>query len=93
MICRAPWENLAILPNGDVYPCMAWTRAPIGNFARQSFAGIWRGSEVEALRREFETAKPGVDCLNCTIRKVVPPGLDDDFFYRKVAKQLTRSDN
>jgi radical SAM protein with 4Fe4S-binding SPASM domain len=93
MICRAPWENLAILPNGDVYPCMAWTRAPIGNFARQSFAEIWQGSEVEALRREFETAKPGVDCLNCTIRKDVPPELDDDFFYRKVAKQLTRSDN
>ena len=35
--------------------------------------------------------KPGVDCLNCVIRKDVPPEQDDDFFYRKVAKQLMTS--
>jgi len=93
MICRAPWENLAIFPSGDVYPCMAWTRAPIGNFLKQSFGEIWHGGEVAALRREFKKEKPGVDCLNCTIRKDVSPELDDDFFYRKVAKQLPRADS
>jgi radical SAM protein with 4Fe4S-binding SPASM domain len=92
MICRAPWESLAIFPNGDVHPCMAWTRAPIGNFMRQSFGEIWQGSELAALRREFTGVKPGVDCLNCVIRKDVPAELDDDFFYRKVAKRLPRSD-
>ncbi len=92
MICRAPYENLAIFPNGDVYPCMAWTRAPIGNLLRQTFAEIWHGSALAALRREFAEVKPGVDCLNCVIRKDVPPELDDDFFYRKVAKPLMRSD-
>jgi radical SAM protein with 4Fe4S-binding SPASM domain len=88
MICRAPWESLAIFPNGDVYPCMAWTRRPIGNLTSQTFEEIWEGKEAKALRREFTRFQPGVDCLNCAIRKDVPPDLDDDFFYRKIAKQL-----
>jgi radical SAM protein with 4Fe4S-binding SPASM domain len=86
--CRAPWENVAIHPNGDVCPCIAWTRTPLGNLARQSFEEIWEGSEAEALRHEFEEAQPGVDCLNCTKSQDVPPGQDDDFFYRKVTKRL-----
>lgn len=92
MICRAPWEYLAIFPNGDVHPCMAWTRGPLGNFGRQTFAEIWEGAKFAALREEFSRVKPGVDCLNCTIRKDVPPEQDDDFFYRKIAKQLTQPD-
>ena len=87
LICRAPWEHLAIHPNGDVYPCMAWTREPAGNFARQTFSEIWHGSEFEALRREFASVKPGMDCLNCMIRREAGDP-DDDFFYRKVAKPL-----
>ncbi len=92
LICRAPWENLAIHANGDVYPCMAWTRAPIGNFVRQSFADIWHGRELEILRREFASIKPGIDCLNCVIRRETTNDPDDDFFYRKVAKQFKDSD-
>ncbi len=86
--CRAPWENVAIHPNGDLCPCIAWTRTPLGNLTRQSFEEIWEGSVAEALRREFEEAKPGLDCLNCTRAQDVPPGQDDDFFYRKVTKRL-----
>jgi radical SAM protein with 4Fe4S-binding SPASM domain len=92
IVCRAPWENVAIQQNGDVCPCIAWTRPPLGNFARQSFEEIWEGSEAEALRREFEEAKPGLDCLNCTMSQDVPPGQDDDFFYRKVAKRMPEFD-
>lgn len=92
LICRAPWENLAIHANGDVYPCMAWTRTPIGNFGRQSFADIWYGGEIEALRREFASVEPGVDCLNCVIRRETTCDPEDDFFYRKVAKQLKDPD-
>jgi hypothetical protein len=33
----------------------------------------------------FEAFLPGVDCLHCTIRKE-PSDVNDDFFYRKVAK-------
>jgi radical SAM protein with 4Fe4S-binding SPASM domain len=88
LICRAPWETMAFHPNGDVYPCIAWTRAPIGNIARQSFDDIWNGDELERLRREFETVRPGVDCLNCTVRRDLGSDPEDDFFYAKVAKQL-----
>jgi radical SAM protein with 4Fe4S-binding SPASM domain len=87
LICRTPWEHLDIHPNGDVYPCIAWTRGPAGNLTRQTFSEIWHGREFEALRREFASVKPGVDCLNCVIRRGAGDP-DDDFFYRKVAKPL-----
>jgi radical SAM protein with 4Fe4S-binding SPASM domain len=87
LICRMPWEHLVIHANGDVFPCMAWTRPPIGNFARQTFTEIWNGEELEAIRCEFAAVRPGLDCLNCVIRREAadPEG---DFFYRKVAKPL-----
>jgi radical SAM protein with 4Fe4S-binding SPASM domain len=87
MICRTPWDTLAIHANGDVFPCMAWARPPVGNLVLQSFEEIWNGDALEALRREFARVQPGVDCLNCTIRRSGDDP-DDDFFYRKVAKPL-----
>jgi radical SAM protein with 4Fe4S-binding SPASM domain len=85
MSCRVPWTTLAIHPNGDVYPCMAWSRPPIGNIGAQSFDAIRNGAALAALRKEFEAAKPGVDCLHCTIRRA-PSDVSDDFFYEKLAK-------
>ena len=87
MICRAPWEAVAIHPNGDVYPCMAWTRQPIGNLRLKTFREIWTGKDLAALRREFEDRRPGLDCLNCSVRSDGSPE-KDDFFYRKIAKPL-----
>jgi radical SAM protein with 4Fe4S-binding SPASM domain len=85
LICPKPWDTLAIHPNGDVYPCMAWSREPIGNLAQESFEDIWNGPAVNVIRAEFESVRPGVDCLNCRIRRADDdPG--DDFFYRKLAK-------
>jgi len=91
-ICRAPWENVAIHANGDVYPCMAWTRPAAGNLFRQSFDEIWNGPDFAALRREFEEMRPGMDCLHCRIRRDFDADPDDDFFYRKVAKPLPGAD-
>lgn len=82
--CQFPWTTLAIHHNGDVYPCMAWSRPPVGNLARQSFEEIWNGPPLTAIRQEFERAQPGVDCLHCTIRRA-EEDRDDDFFYRKLA--------
>jgi radical SAM protein with 4Fe4S-binding SPASM domain len=84
MICRAPWTTLAVYPNGDVYPCMAWSRPAAGNLARQSFDEVWNGAAMTGLRAEFESKQPGIDCLHCTIRRAADDG-DDDFFYRKLA--------
>lgn len=84
MTCQRPWDTLAIHANGDVHPCMSWTRPPIGNLARQSFEEIWTGEQLEQLRAEFEAAKPGIDCQNCTIKKTVSSY--DDFFFKMVNK-------
>lgn len=86
MTCRRPWDTLAVHANGDVHPCMSWTRPPVGNLARQSFEEIWNGEELERLRREFEFAKPGIDCQNCTIKKTTSSGVYDDFFFKMVNK-------
>jgi radical SAM protein with 4Fe4S-binding SPASM domain len=90
MTCRTPWTTLAIHPNGDVYPCMAWSRPPAGNLAVQSFDEIWNGEPLIALRDEFEAKQPGIDCLHCTIRRAPSDG-NDDFFYEKLAKGLRAS--
>jgi radical SAM protein with 4Fe4S-binding SPASM domain len=87
MTCRRPWDTLAIHANGDVHPCMSWTRPPVGNLARQSFAEIWAGDILAALREEFERATPGIDCMYCTIKKSVPWSEYDDFFFRMVNKK------
>jgi len=86
LTCQRAWNTVAIHANGDVLPCISWTRPPVGNLALQSFDEIWRGEAAEAIRREFEAKKPGIDCLHCTIKKDVDPEAHDDFFYRMIAK-------
>lgn len=88
MTCRRPWDTLAIHANGDVHPCMSWTRPAAGNLAVQSFAEIWGGKELERLRREFELLQPGIDCQHCTIKKTAAADTYDDFFFRMINKPL-----
>lgn len=88
MTCRRPWDTLAIHANGDVNPCMSWTRAPFGNLARQSFEEIWCGDELAALREEFELREPGIDCQHCTVKQTVALGEYDDFFFEMINKQV-----
>ncbi len=85
MTCRRPWDTFAIHANGDVHPCMAWTRPPIGNLALQSYEEIVESDAMLSLRDEFDAAKPGVDCEHCTIKKNVADGYDD-FFFRMLNK-------
>ena len=87
MSCRRPWDTLAIHPNGDAFPCMAWARPPIGNLATQTLDEIWNGPALAALRREFEDTRPGIDCLHCSIRRG-DGDPEDDFFYRKLAAPM-----
>jgi radical SAM protein with 4Fe4S-binding SPASM domain len=78
--CRRPWDTVAIHANGDVLPCITWSRPPLGNIAEQNFAALWDGHAYTELRKEFERRKPGVDCLHCVIRKGGGIGEDDCFF-------------
>jgi radical SAM protein with 4Fe4S-binding SPASM domain len=84
MMCRYPWEMISIHPNGAVFPCMAWSRPPIGSLTNETFDQIWNGDALAELRREFERDRPGVDCLHCVVRKAADDA-DDDFFFRKLA--------
>lgn len=90
LTCRRPWDTLAIHANGDVQPCMSWTRPPFGNLARESFEQIWNGDEIQLLRREFTRVQPGVDCQHCTIKKRVAADVYDDFFLRLISKPAER---
>jgi len=84
MMCRRPWDTLALHANGDAHICMGWAREPLGNFALQTFEEIWGGAMMRKVRAEFEEQRPGIDCLNCTICSDPGP---NDLFYRKLAKQ------
>lgn len=87
IICRRPWTTLAIHPNGDAFPCMAWSAPPIGNLGRQTLDEIWDGPVLAELRRSFEEEQVGVDCRHCMARRGADD-VDDDFFYRKLASPL-----
>ena len=84
--CRRPWNTVAIHASGDVFPCISWTRPPLGNLARVPFREIWGGPSFEAIRAEFTAASPGIDCEHCVIKKDGAPGEDDDYFFRMLAK-------
>jgi radical SAM protein with 4Fe4S-binding SPASM domain len=84
--CRRPWDTVAVHPNGDVFPCITWCRPGGGNIAHQSFEAIWNSPSYNAIRREFEERKPGIDCLYCTMRKT-GSGSDDDWFLAMLSKR------
>jgi MoaA/NifB/PqqE/SkfB family radical SAM enzyme len=43
--CGLGRTTLAIDPEGNVFPCLQWRRAPLGNVRDHSLVGIWRESE------------------------------------------------
>ena len=47
--CGLGRTTLAIDPEGNVFPCLQWRRAPLGNVREASLAEVWSGSE-ERLR-------------------------------------------
>lgn len=83
--CRRPWDTVAIHPNGDVFPCVTWSRQGGGNISEKSFEAIWNSSAFGAIRREFEERKPGIDCLYCTMRKS-ESGNEADWFLTMLNK-------
>jgi len=46
--CGLGRTTLAIDPEGNVFPCLQWRRAPLGNLRDTSLLGIWRESEERA---------------------------------------------
>jgi MoaA/NifB/PqqE/SkfB family radical SAM enzyme len=46
--CLAPWLQLNILPNGDLYVCNDYF---IGNIKKSSFKTMWNGRRIQNLRK------------------------------------------
>jgi MoaA/NifB/PqqE/SkfB family radical SAM enzyme len=46
--CGLGRTTIAIDPEGGVFPCLQWRRAPLGNARETSLVAIWRESEERA---------------------------------------------
>lgn len=59
--CLAPWLQLNVLPNGDLYICNDYF---IGNLKKASFKKIWNGRKVQNLRK-YVSRKLFPACCGC----------------------------
>ncbi len=46
--CTAPWHQVNMMPNGDIYICHDYF---IGNIKNESFIRVWNGEKAQGLRR------------------------------------------
>jgi len=68
--CDNFWKTLRVLADGTVSPCLNFV---VGNIARQSFAEIWNGSQMNRLRELFSKGLvPG--CARCCQRHYCTAG-------------------
>lgn len=59
--CTAPWHQLNLLPNGDVYICPDYV---VGNIRDASFEEIWNGKQAKSLR-EYTLKNLFPSCKGC----------------------------
>ena len=67
-LCNAPWTNIRIAPNGDVYPCLSYR---MGNIREDDISRIWKGPEMQRFRKELERELMPA-CLGCCFLKAKP---------------------
>lgn len=59
--CTAPWHQIDMMPNGDIYTCHDYF---IGNIKNASFKDIWNGKKVKNLRK-YLLKKMFPGCKGC----------------------------
>lgn len=64
-LCRAPWTNIRVAPNGDVYPCLAYR---MGNIREAPLLQIWKGAAMNRFRGELERQLVPA-CMGCCFLK------------------------
>jgi len=52
-VCPFPWQNLAIMWNGDVFPCCNFEGKPLGNVNEKTVDEIWNDEPYRLLRRQM----------------------------------------
>jgi radical SAM protein with 4Fe4S-binding SPASM domain len=72
-ICLNPWLSVSIHSNGNVVPCCFafWDDIIYGNIKTRSLKDIWKGKEVEYIRRSHETQSYVSLCKRCYMRSPV----------------------
>jgi radical SAM protein with 4Fe4S-binding SPASM domain len=55
--CLAPWHELTIRENGDVYPCMDLPDYLLGNILESNFTDIWEGVRANRFRELLKTRR------------------------------------
>ncbi|MBI4489906.1 MAG: radical SAM protein [Deltaproteobacteria bacterium] len=68
--CKAPWTNIRVAPNGDVYPCLSYR---MGNIRAEKILDIWKGARMEHFRQVLQGGLVPA-CMGCcflTARKSV----------------------
>lgn len=67
-LCRAPWTNVRVAPNGDVYPCLAYR---MGNIREKRLLEIWKGKALDEFRAGLENELLPA-CMGCCFLKAKP---------------------
>lgn len=61
--CPCGWSALAIIPNGDIYPCVYNNISCLGNAIKDDIGDIWRKSE------ELNYMRENFSCMGLLVRK------------------------
>lgn len=65
--CLYPWTDMFILPNGDVFPCLAYK---VGNAKDTSLLKIWNNEKYSNFRRKLKENKMFKSCQSCCYSKI-----------------------
>ena len=65
-ICILPWVSVAIMPDGNVYPCcMSMHGTAMGNVNESSLEEIWNSDVSRGIRKDFLADKRLDMCSEC----------------------------
>jgi MoaA/NifB/PqqE/SkfB family radical SAM enzyme len=73
--CRAAFNSVSILPNGDVQMCYKYT---IGNLHQDNFEDIWFGENADDVRRLISRDSKDCHACDCYRYGIALRTLDDD---------------
>lgn len=62
-VCRVPWVEAWIKPNGNVAPCcMIAQEVKLGSVAVETFLSVWNGGPYRELRETVNSPRPPATC-------------------------------
>lgn len=99
-ICSIPWNNVEILPNGDLTPCCRTQNIVLGNISEISINDAFHSQTAKNFRQQFLDQKRPVECKFCwdfedkgltSIRLYNQQRLNDDFLLETINKPIIKS--